>query len=371
MRTDMLDVSLKFSRGSFALDLQFAAPAGSIVALFGPSGCGKSTTANLLAGLLTPLDGHIRVNDEVLFDAATKTSIHAEQRSIGYVFQQPRLFPHFNVAANLRFGLKRSRSAHFIDFDSVVHLLDLQSMLQRHPNQLSGGEQQRVAIGRALLSQPALLLLDEPLASLDVARRNEVLPYLERLRDVLRIPIVYISHQFDEVLQLATHVVLMNHGRCIAQGDLPTISLCAELRSLIGAEAIGAIVDGIVHSIDDHTGLAHIAVGKNFLLTDAQQLVLKQPVRLQLLARDLIISLDNPQRLSIRNRLHGIVVKLEPDDQHSVLLHIDIGGVQIMARITTAACEELHVQTGMNVWVLVKAVTLRGHVFPITKGNSR
>ncbi|MES1195956.1 MAG: molybdenum ABC transporter ATP-binding protein, partial [Steroidobacter sp.] len=246
----MLDADVKLKRGDFELQMKFAVSSGSIVALFGPSGCGKTTTANLIAGLLNPDQGRIAVGDQVLFDSTQNINIPAEQRGIGYVFQNARLFPHLSVMKNLQYGLRRTRVTPFIDADFVIKLLDLRSLLERHPKQLSGGEQQRVAIGRALLSQPTLLLLDEPLSSLDIARRNEVLPYLERLRDSLKIYMLYVSHQFEEVLRLATHVVLMNKGQCIAQGQLNQLSLQPELRSLLNEEAIGAVIDSEVTSIN-------------------------------------------------------------------------------------------------------------------------
>src|SRR5437762_770798 len=196
----MLDVDITLQRGDFHLQMKFVAPAGSVISLFGPSGCGKSTTANLIAGLLKPNNGHIRLADRTLFDSSQRINLPTERRGIGYVFQDARLFPHLNVIRNLQYGLHRTRNNPFIESDFVIKLLDLQSLLHRYPNQLSGGEQQRVAIGRALLSQPSLLLLDEPLSSLDMIRRNEVLPYLERLRDSLKITMLYVSHQFEEVL---------------------------------------------------------------------------------------------------------------------------------------------------------------------------
>jgi molybdate transport system ATP-binding protein len=228
---------------------------------------------------------------------------------------------------------------------------------------LSGGEKQRVALGRALLSQPRLLLLDEPLASLDQVRREEVLPYLEQVRDQLKIPMVYVSHQFEEVLQLATHVVLMDHGRVLAQGDLPGISLRPELRALVGAEAIGAVVEGTVRSIDSAAGLAQVDLGNGQLSVDASNLQPGKRVRMQLLARDLILALHAPQGLSVRNMLQGSITAITPDERHAMLVTVDVGGVQLIARVTTPAAQELKLQLGLSLWILVKAVTLRGHVY--------
>ncbi len=361
----MLTVQLNKRRGDFNLTLEFTAAESGVVALFGRSGCGKSTAVNLIAGLLQPDAGFIKLGDEVLVDTAQRINLPAEQRRIGYVFQDARLFPHYTVLGNLRYGLQRSHQQQpGIAFDTVVELLGLATLLQRRPPQLSGGEQQRVALGRALLSQPRLLLLDEPLASLDLARRAEVLPYLERVRDQLRIPMVYVSHQFEEVLHLATQVVLMQQGRVLAQGDLPDISLQPELRELVGAEALGAVVEGIVHDIDHHTGLARVAIGHGHINVDAQALQPGQRVRLQLLARDLILALAPPQGLSVRNMLPGRITRLTPDERHAMLVTLDVGGVSLIARVTASAATELQLRSGLSLWVLIKAVTLRGHVYP-------
>ncbi|MGE0116062.1 MAG: molybdenum ABC transporter ATP-binding protein [Steroidobacteraceae bacterium] len=360
----MLHIQFSKQQGAFKLDLNINTDSSGVIALFGHSGCGKSTTINLMAGLLQPDSGRLQLGDEVLFDSSQGISIASEQRRIGYVFQDARLFPHYTVVGNLRYGLQRTRGrTQDIGFDAVVELLGIGHLLQRRSFQLSGGEKQRVALGRALLAQPRLLLLDEPLASLDQARREEVLPYLERVRDQLGIPMVYVSHQFEEVLQLATHVVLMDQGRVLAQGNLPDISLRPELRALIGAEAIGTVVEGQVRSIDEAGGLAQIDVGHGQLSVDASGLQAGQQVRLQLLARDLILALQPPHGLSVRNKLLGVIMHIAPDEHHSILVGIDVGGVHLIARVTTAAAQELRLQIGLSLWVLVKAVTLRGHLY--------
>jgi molybdate transport system ATP-binding protein len=361
----MLEIELHKQRGEFKLDVAFTAPNGSIVALFGPSGCGKSTTIDLIAGLLEPDRGRIEVNGRVLFDLQRGIHIAAERRRIGYVFQDARLFPHLTAEQNLRYGLRRARpNGEGIEFAPTVDLLGLGALLQRRPHQLSGGERQRVAIGRALLSQPRLLLLDEPLAALDFARRDEVLPYLERLRNYLRIPMVYVSHQFDEVLRLATHVVLMDRGQSLAAGSLTSISMHPSLSALIGVDAIGAVVEARVDSVNESTGLALVTIGRSQVHIDSAGLVSGQGVRLQLLARDLILAVEPPRGLSVRNVLEAVVTRLSPDEQHATLVELDAGGVTLLSRITTPAATQLRLKVGSNVWVLVKTMTLRGHVFP-------
>jgi molybdate transport system ATP-binding protein len=248
----MLIVQLTKRRDEFILDVGFAAPTPGITALFGRSGCGKSTAIELIAGLLSPDAGKIQVDDDVLVDSTRGIDVAAHHRRVGVVFQNARLFPHLSVRGNLDYGAKRA-SRHLprpVKFDDVVSLLGLESLLARRPRELSGGEQQRVALGRALLAQPRLLLLDEPLASLDAARREDVLPYLERLRDSFAIPIVYVSHQFDEVLRLASRVVLLEAGRAVADGDIATVSRHPALRAIVGPDAVGAVVSGMVERVD-------------------------------------------------------------------------------------------------------------------------
>jgi len=366
-----LKVTVEKRLGSFLLDVAFDAPTPGIVALFGPSGCGKSTTINIIAGLLVPDHGEISLGEDVLLDTRRKIAIAAERRGIGYVFQDARLFPHLNVASNLRYAQRRARRAPYVSLERVLAMLDLEPLLSRRVHRLSGGERQRVAIGRALLSQPRLLLLDEPLAALDRDRREEVLPYLETLRDQLSIPMIYVSHQFDEVLRLATHIVLMQAGKVAAEGGITQMSLDPKLRALIGPDAVGAVIDGTVLGEDAASGLTRVRVGNGELKIEAARLVAGARMRVQLLARDVIVSTRMPQYLSVRNSLPGVVTAIDDDgtgnaaDLGSDLVSIDIGaGASILARVTRAATRELELAVGAPVWALVKAVSLRGHSFP-------
>jgi molybdate transport system ATP-binding protein len=258
-----------------------------------------------------------------------------------------------------------------VSLERVLAMLDLEPLLSRRVHRLSGGERQRVAIGRALLSQPRLLLLDEPLAALDRDRREEVLPYLETLRDQLSIPMIYVSHRFDEVLRLATHIVLMQSGTVAAEGGITQMSLDPKLRTLIGPDAVGAVIDGTVIGGDAASGLTRVRVGNGELKIEAARLVAGAPMRVQLLARDVIVSTRMPQYLSVRNSLQGLVTAIDDDgigkagDLGSDLISIDIGaGASILARVTRAATRELELAVGAPVWALVKAVSLRGHSFP-------
>ena len=359
----MFSVAVTKRRGSFVLDARFELPTPGVVALFGRSGCGKSTLVNVIAGLLDADAGRVALGDRVLLDTEERLNLPPERRRIGYVFQDARLFPHLSVAANLEYGKRRAQGPRYVSLDAVCSLLDLRALMDRRTHQLSGGERQRVAIGRALLSQPSLLLLDEPLASLDAARRAEVLPYLEILRDQLAIPMVYVTHDFDEVLRLATYVVLMESGKTIAQGGVGEMSLNSDLRSIIGADAVGAIVDGTVLGMDPSSGLMRVRVGHGELRVQASNAAAGTKLRVQLLARDLIIATQAPQHLSVRNSLSGVVTAVTGDDADSDLVAMDIGGTLIMARVTKAATRELDLRPGLPAWALVKAVSLRGHSF--------
>jgi molybdate transport system ATP-binding protein len=363
----MLRVELRRRRGDFALEVNFSAPTPGVTALFGRSGCGKSTLIALIAGLLRPDAGRIMVDDDVLYDHSRHLSVDARYRRMGVVFQDARLFPHLSVRGNLQYGARRlpRGAATTALFDDVVGLLGLGQLVDRRPHELSGGEKQRVALGRALLAQPRLLLLDEPLASLDLARREEVLPYLERLRDAFAIPIIYVSHQFDEVLRLATRVVLLDAGRVLAEGDIATVSRDPQLRAIVGPDSVGAVVSGNVEGVDA-SGLARLRVGDAELTVEMENTEVGQRIQIQVLARDVIIACELPRSLSVRNVVAARIVSISPDVGHTVLVELDIGRTAtLLARITARASHDLALASDQKVWALIKAVSLRGHVFNV------
>lgn len=369
----MLRVAVTKRRGDFVLDASFEC-GGGVVALFGRSGCGKTTLIDVIAGLLAADSGRVELDGRVLLDTARRVVVPAEQRRIGYVFQEARLFPHLNVASNLSYGLRRAPAGHarIISLAQVTELLELGSLMPRRAHELSGGERKRVAIGRALLSQPRLLLLDEPLASLDAERRGEVLPYLERLRDELAVPIVFVSHQFDEVLRLATRVVLVERGRSIAQGTTAQMSRHPGVRGIVGAESVSSVIEGRVRAIGVDESLTEIEIADAAAAPgEAPQVIVvrsadvgaSRAVRLQILARDVILATEAPRGLSVRNVLRGVVAQITPDDPGSDLVDVRIGAALVTARITRVATTELRLRDGVEVWVLVKAVSLTGHSF--------
>jgi molybdate transport system ATP-binding protein len=364
----MLQVRVVKRFPEFLLAADFVAPTPGVIALFGRSGSGKTTLINVISGLLAAQAAEVRLDEEVLTDTRAGILVPPERRRIGYVFQEARLFPHLTVAGNLQYGARRARAASAaIGYEEVVALLGLGALLQRRPHQLSGGERQRVSIGRALLSQPRLLLLDEPFASLDAARREELLPYLVALRDRLWIPMVYVSHQFDEVLRLATHVVLLEAGQVLAHGPVNEMSLNGLLQSIVGPDHVGAVLDGVVTRLDEENGTAELAVGTGTLQISLRGVPLGARVRLQLLARDIILAAQPVQGLSVRNALASTVLGLEDDAYGAVLVRLDVGGATVLARITHAAQRALALHPGDAVWTLVKAVSTRGHTFTLRR----
>ena len=367
----MLEVDVAATRGAFALRARFSAPTPGITALFGPSGAGKSTLVHALAGLVAA-SGRVQLDEATWLDTAAGIDVAAERRRIGYVFQDARLFPHLDVAGNLHYGLRRAPPGdHYAGRDEIVALLGLGTLLKRRAHQLSGGERQRVALGRALLAQPRLLLLDEPLASIDVARRDEVLPYLESLRDHYSIPMLYVSHQYDEVLRLATHVVLLAEGRVLAAGTPAAVSVDPALRPLLGVDGVGSVIETEVIATDPAGTLATLAIGAGRLRVAVAEAQVGTRVRLQVLARDVILATEPPHALSVRTVLEGTLAELVDDGPDAVLAGVELKGVRLLARITHAAVAELGLSPGMRVWALIKAASLRGHVYARPAGNEK
>ena len=361
----MLDVSIHVQRGSFELAASFCAPTPGITALFGRSGSGKSTLVGALNGLLPEVRGRIRIGDQPWLDTQQGIDVPAEERRIGCVFQQPRLFPHLSVDGNLAYAARRAtRHPQFVARADVLELLGLGPLLQRRTGSLSGGECSRVALGRALLSQPRLLILDEPFASLDAARREEVMPYLERLRDHYALAMVYVSHQYDEVLRLASHVVLLEAGRVQASATPTALSLNEDLRRIVGGDRAGAVIEGPVIDWDEALCLATVAVGTGRLLLPGTGLRRGGMARVLVPARDVMLATTAPVGLSVRNQLAGTVTALTADPPGGWLVHVDVGGTTLLARVTTPAVRDLDIAPGQHLYVLVKAESLRGHAYP-------
>jgi len=356
-----IEIDLERRLGAFRLQAAFASQA-PVTALFGRSGCGKSTALNLVAGLLRPDRGRIAIGERVLFDSDAGIDVPAEKRRIGYVFQEGLLLPHLSVRQNLLYGrFFTPVEARWADFDRIVALLDLAPLLERRPHRLSGGEKQRVAIGRALLASPSLLLMDEPLASLDAGRRGEILYYIERLRDEVGVPILYVSHEIEEVVRLAGHMALLSDGKVAAFGPVHDLMGRIELRRLIGRYEGGAVIEARVAAQDLKTGLARLAFqGGELMVPDVDALV-GETLRVRVRARDVSIALAQPRDISVLNCFRGRIAEIGAEPGASIDVRIDVSGTAILARITRHSAERLRLAAGQEVWALVKAVSLDRH----------
>jgi len=360
-----LEVALQHRQGGFTLDAVFACGAG-ITALFGRSGAGKTTLVNLIAGLARPQAGRIAIDGRVLVDTAAGIFVPPHRRRIGYVFQDGRLFPHLDVRGNLLYGRFFARGRRdAIAFDDVVALLGIDSLLGRRTGGLSGGEQQRVAIGRALLARPQILLMDEPLAALDAARKEEILPYLERLRDRLKLPVIYVSHALPEVLRLADTLVLLEQGRVQAAGPVAELAatpglLPAAAEAEAGNEA-GAVIAATVESHDADHGLTWLRARAGSIALPRLDAAHGTRLRLRIRARDITLALQPPGPTSALNVMAGTVVAVAPAGGPWCEVLLDCGGDRLLARITRLSAARLALTPGKPVHLLVKSAALAGN----------
>ncbi|MDX1377055.1 MAG: molybdenum ABC transporter ATP-binding protein [Burkholderiales bacterium] len=357
----MLRVSAQTRLGRFALDVELES-AGGVTALFGRSGSGKTSIINVIAGLLRPARGRVELNGALLFDSARGIDLPVERRRIGYVFQDARLFPHLSVRQNLRYGAFFNRGAHAApDAAQVIRLLGLEALLERRPGALSGGEKQRVAIGRALLAAPRLLLMDEPLASLDAHRKGEILGYVERLRDELAIPIVYVSHAIEEVVRIADRVALVSEGRVIAAGAPDEIMSRLDLRPATGRYEAGAVIETRVLAYDAADDVTTLGFRGGELLATNLDALIGEPVRVRVRARDVSLALRRPEQTSILNVLAGRIVEIAEGPGAAAEVRLAVGEATLLARVTRRSRERLGLRPGLEVYALVKAVSLDRH----------
>jgi molybdate transport system ATP-binding protein len=341
----------------FTLDVDLDLPGSGVTAVFGQSGCGKTTLLRCIAGLERGA-GRLDVNGETWQDAATFLSTH--RRPLGYVFQDARLFAHLTVAGNLDYGMRRAAGADSSRRAPIIDLLGLGSLLERLPERLSGGEQQRVAIARALLTAPRLLLLDEPLAALDHARKREILPWLERLKDELEIPVIYVSHAADEVARLADHLVVLEGGRNLAHGPLAETLARVDLPIRLGEDA-GAVFAATVAERDAEWHLARVEFDGGELWVKDSGVPVGRRVRVRILARDVSIAGSRHDDVSILNLLPATVIALAGEDHPSaVLVQLRAGATTLLARLTRRSAQRLDLVPGREVWVQIKAVALIG-----------
>lgn len=351
-----LVLDVRHRLGSFSVEAAFSCDRG-ITALFGSSGSGKTSLVNIIAGLLKPHAGRLIFNGDALVDTASRVFVPPHKRRFGYVFQEARLFPHLSVRRNLTYGrwfgsAKESEA----DFDRIVDLLGVAPLLGRSPSNLSGGEKQRIAIGRALLSNPRLLLMDEPLAALDADRKAEILPYLERIRDETDIPTVYVSHSVSEVARLANKVIILENGRISASGDAATI--LSQPSPAVSRREAGAVIEGIIEATNGEHGITTIRAGSAKIMVPHLEAPTGKTVRLQIAARDVMLATSKPEGLSALNILPAVISEIGEAVQGMVEVRLDCGGVTIVSRITVVSCEALALQAGKPVYAIVKSVAL-------------
>lgn len=354
----MIEARFKLDYPGFRLDLDLALPGRGISAVFGPSGSGKTTLLRAIAGLVRVPNGRLRVDGEVWQDARTFVPTH--RRPLGYVFQEASLFPHLSVRRNLDYGRRRAGQGEPAALAHILELLGIGHLLERRPAGLSGGERQRVAIARALLTRPRLLLMDEPLAALDQARKEEILPYLEGLHRELGIPVLYISHAPDEVARLADHLVVLDSGRVLAAGPLSDTLARLDLPIRLGEDA-GVVIEARVAVRDPEWHLARVDFAGGALWVRDRGHPLGESVRVRILARDVSIAREPLQGTSILNALPVAVTGLAPDTHPALrLVQVTAQGVPLLARLTARSVAALELAPGAQVWVQIKAVALIG-----------
>ncbi|MDN5862989.1 MAG: molybdenum ABC transporter ATP-binding protein [Salinisphaera sp.] len=353
-----IEIDVERRLGDFHIQAQFDSEPG-VTALFGRSGAGKSSVVNMISGLLKPDRGRIVVDGRVLFDSEQRINLPPRKRRVGYIFQESRLFPHLKVRRNLRYGQRFTPPGErYVQLEQIVDLLGIGHLLERRPPMLSGGERQRVAIGRALLASPRLLLMDEPLASLDAARKNEILPYIERLRDELKLPIVYVSHLFEEVTRLADMLVIMADGKLAAAGPLTEVTARLDLRVLTGRAQAGTVITAKVADRDPGFGLTRLTCAGGELVVPRVGLPPGAAVRVHIHASDVTVAVEPPRGLSVQNVLVARVVEVGEQPAPYTELRLDAEGLPIIAHVTAKAAHDLDLRVGCEVYALIKSVAI-------------
>ena len=353
----MIDVDIVGHVGAMELRAQFSST-GGVTSLFGQSGAGKTSLTNMIAGLIRPDRGRISVNGEVLFDFEKAINLPVQARKIGHVFQDARLFPHLSVKSNLTYARWAGRRPPNRNLSEVVELLGLESLLNRKPGTLSGGEKQRVAIGRALLSDPRLLIMDEPLANLDQSRRNDILPYLDRLCADAGIPILYVSHSIEEVARLSQTLVILSDGGTLAHGPIAEMLTRTDLGRATGRHEAGALLEGVIKREDPEWGLTHVDVGGSVMQIPDLRGDPGEVIRLRIRARDVSLALNPPEGLSIRNTLSATIHSISQETGPYAEILCAVGEQLVRARITRASVVDLQLTIGKPVTVLIKSIAI-------------
>ena len=351
----MLEVDVHHRVGEFALDVGVSAGDG-VTALFGRSGAGKSTLVGMIAGLVKPARGRIVLNDRILFDSEKAINLPARRRRVGMVFQEARLFPHLSVRRNLLYGQWAGGRRNAPDLDAVCGLLGIHDLLDRSPDTLSGGEAQRIAIGRALLSAPDILLLDEPLSQLDGARRADILPWLDRLAHEAGTPIVYVSHAFDEITRLADNLIVISDGGVLASGPVEEVISRIDLGPATGRHEAGSLLRGEISGHDETYGLTTLSLNGADLTVPAIAGPAGTPVRLRIRARDVVLALERPSKISIRNIIPVTIAEIAFEEGPFAEVLTRVGDQNLRARITRRSADELGLAPGAEAYALIKSV---------------
>jgi molybdate transport system ATP-binding protein len=355
-----IEARFRLRQGTFNLDAELSVPARGVTGLFGASGSGKTTVLRCIAGLVRADQGHLSLEGEAWQSDGHFLPPH--RRACGYVFQEANLFPHLSVRRNLEYGYRRvPASQRKVTFDDTVAMLDLVPLLERRPHGLSGGERQRVAIARAVLCSPRLLLMDEPIASLDTSRKGEVLYYIERLRDQLGIPIIYVSHAIDEVVRLADTMAVMSAGRVIACGGVAELASRLDLRPYLGRFEAGTVVETTVAGHDLEHGLATLRFDGGELHAADVEALAGARLRVRIRARDVSLALSAPRDASFLNVLAGTVKEIGSSEGSGVDVAVAVGSAIVVARITRKSVAKLGLAPGKPVYALVKSVAIDRH----------
>jgi len=368
----VLSVNITQAFGSFRLETQFEVEEGSITAIFGKSGAGKTSTINAIAGLTRPDVGVIQIGNTTLFDQNLRINLPIYKRQIGYVFQDDRLFPHMTVRNNLIYGTPKNRDvANSLNLTDITGLLELAPLLERRPRTLSGGEKQRVAIGRALLSNPKLLLMDEPLASIDVQHRFEILPFIQRVREKTGITIIYVTHALEEVIFIADQIILLSEGQVTAQGTVEEIMSRLDLHPMTSRFDAGAVISATYSGYDREFDLGELSFDGGTLRIAGLNAEIGIHLRAHIRARDVSLMLDKPKDTSVLNVFKGELIEIRHEDGPQLDLLINIG-TPLIARITRKSLNDLNLDIGSKVYAMIKAVaidrkTLGINVSPLSK----
>lgn len=351
----MLKLNLTQQLGELTLEVNLTLPAKGVTAIFGRSGAGKSSLINLIAGLATAQSGVIELNGRTLFNSRNRVNIAPEKRNVGYVFQEHRLFPHYSVEKNLKYGCKRSNSDNFLQ---ITELLGITHLLNRYPASLSGGEKQRVAIGRALLSSPDILLMDEPLSALDLPRKQELLDYLSKLAEQLAIPILYVSHSLEEIIRLADHLVLLDKGKVVAFDTVENVWHSEAFADWQPNHQRISLLELPIKQHQPDYKMLGLALNEQMLwINETPRHQIGDKLRVTIASRDVSISVEKPMQSSIRNHLKGEVVLIEKHPER-VDIAVLVENQQIWATISLWAFDELAITTGQSVYLQIKSVSL-------------